>query len=236
VRTDSVPKKDRAGETMTGRLWAARIGIFLGALGMLVWIIIFVFDIYYSYEAFAPAVNNTAMAFALAVMTTPLEWVGAYLMSCKEQRKEIGQAKFWGGMAIVAAAYVVDIASNWLGMICDMTGFNGTGKELSFNFAALSGLQTWIVLIVGTGSAFVEHIIDMTVRMVAGHIRQMKDSHKWLVDNGYLEDESGPTHGPSRGSPHRTGPMSSPMAARGGDGGPRREPPSGGRPPTRRAM
>jgi len=103
----------------------------------------------------------------------------------------------------VAAAYRVDITSNWLGMICDMTGFDGTGRELSFNFAALSGLQTWIVLIVGTGSAFIEHVMDLTIRMVAGHVRQAKDAKTWLVENGYLEDEDGPTRRPSRGDSPR---------------------------------
>lgn len=180
--SSEAPVQDRGAQVTTGRMWASLTNVIIMITGVLGCLGILYFDIKYSYDGLVPVFNDWRMAFLFAFITTPAELMGAFIMSRSEQRKDVERWKYYFAIGIVYLAYVVDVGTNWMGMVDTMT--NG-------DWMALSYVQWGTVAVVGTLMAFIEHALEFFIRTLAANWHTVREAAAWMQAKAEAAEQRG---------------------------------------------
>lgn len=193
MRGASVPDKDRRLEVMVSRRNnAAWIGL-VCLVGLVCSLGIVVLDVIFSYDGLVPIFGNVGpgryLSITLAVITTPIQVGGVYLMDKKTGHKkemEKYEGYFWMGLLVIA--FAVDIGTNWMGLYETMVGVSGRVTELQY--VILAG--------VGLFMSLSEYLVAGLIRVISSFQTQYKQSSAWLEQWEDSGGGAGPSMRPSR--------------------------------------
>ena len=177
MRGASVPEKSRDLEVMVARRNNATWTLLICAVGLVCALVIVVLDVIFSYDGLVPIFGSVGpgryLSMTLAVITTPLQVGGMYLVDKKTGQKgdmEKYESYFW--LSLLVIAFAVDISTNWMGLYETMYLVSGQVTEL----------QYVILAAVGIFMSLSEYLVAGLLRVLSAFQTQHKEASKWLEE------------------------------------------------------